>query len=100
MRLLFGDPDSSFVADRGRDEGIGDAMASKIRNSLVHYAPLKGAPGVDVNLHGTTLYNSVYGFDDAMLVNTHVYGLAAGHAPVLAVADGARHRGIRSRPRC
>ncbi len=83
VRLLIGDPDSPQVAERGRDEGIGDAIASKIRNTLVHYAPLQGAPGVEVNLHQTTLYNSMYWFDGEILVNTHVYGLAAGHAPVL-----------------
>jgi len=83
VRILLGDPDSPLVATRGRDEGIGEAMASKIRNSLVHYAPLRNASGVEVNLHATTLYNSMYWFDDDLLVNTHVYGLPAGHAPVL-----------------
>lgn len=83
VRLLLGDPDSPLVATRGHDEGIGEAMASKIRNSLVHYAPLRNASGIEVNLHATTLYNSMYWFDEELLVNTHVYGLAAGHAPVL-----------------
>ena len=58
-------------------------MASKIRNVLVHLAPLRRASGVEVHLHATTLYNSLYWFDEEMLVNTHVYGLPAGHAPVL-----------------
>lgn len=83
VRILLGDPDSPHVAQRGQDEGIGDAMASKIRNALVHYAPLRGAAGVEVHLHATTLYNSLYWLDEEMLVNTHVYGLPAGHAPVL-----------------
>ena len=83
VRLVLGDPDSAQVAERGRDEGIDDALASKIRNVLVHYAPLRRASGVEVRLHATTLYNSLYWFDDEMLVNTHVYGLPAGHAPVL-----------------
>ena len=34
-------------------------------------------------MHATTLYNSIYRFDDAMLVNTHVYGLTAAQAPLL-----------------
>lgn len=83
IRLLLGDPESAQVAERGRDEGIADAIASKIRNTLVHYGPLRQADGVEVHLHRTTLYNSVYRFDDQLLVNTHVYGLPAGHAPVL-----------------
>jgi hypothetical protein len=30
-----------------------------------------------IRLHDTPLYNSIYRFDDELLVNTHVYGLLA-----------------------
>jgi hypothetical protein len=83
IRLLLGDPDSPEVAQRGAEEGIGDAMASKVRNVLVHYCELAHAPNVGVRLHATTLYNSIYRFDEQMLVNAHVYGFPAAHAPVL-----------------
>ncbi|MGI9616689.1 MAG: hypothetical protein ACR2QO_27480, partial [Acidimicrobiales bacterium] len=36
-----------------------------------------------IRLHATTLYNSIFRFDDEMLVNTHVYGIPAAHAPVM-----------------
>jgi hypothetical protein len=42
-----------------------------------------GAPGVELRFHATTLYNSIYRFDDDMLVNAHVYGAPAAHSPVL-----------------
>jgi hypothetical protein len=83
VRLLFGQPSAPPVAERGREEGIGDALAHKIRNVLVHYRALSGVQGIDVRLHATTLYNSIYRFDDDMLVNLHVYGLPAAHAPLL-----------------
>jgi len=38
---------------------------------------------VDVRIHGTVLYNSIYRFDSEMIVNTHVYGKVASHAPAL-----------------
>lgn len=82
-RLLLGDPDSPAVSTRGAEEGIGEAMASKIRNVLVYYRPLGELPGAEVRLHATTLYNSVYRFDDEMLINAHIYGVPAAHAPVL-----------------
>ncbi|MGH3358982.1 MAG: XRE family transcriptional regulator [Nocardioidaceae bacterium] len=85
VRILLGDPDSSQVAARGAEEGIEGAMASKIRNVLVHYAPAATQPGVEVRLHGTTLYNSLYRFDGDLLVNSHIYGFPAAHAPVLHV---------------
>ncbi len=83
VRILLGDPDSEEVARRGAEEGIGDAMAAKVRSVLVHYRDLADAPDVDVRLHSTTLYNSLYRFDDELLVNAHVYGFPAAHAPVL-----------------
>lgn len=29
------------------------------------------------------MYNSIYRFDDEMLVNTHVYGILAAYTPVI-----------------
>ena len=82
VRVLLGDPDSPQVADRGADEGMDDAMAAKIRNALVLYRPLRGVEGAEFRFHQTILYNSIYRSDDQLLVNTHVYGVAAAHAPV------------------
>ena len=83
VRILLGDPESDAVRNRGSEEGIGDAMASKVRNVLAFYRPLEGVNGVSVKFHSTTLYNSIYRFDNEMLVNTHAYGFPAAHAPVL-----------------
>ena len=83
VRMLLGDPECAAVAARGSEEGIGDAMAGKIRNVLVLYRPIADVPGIEVRLHATTLYNSVFRFDEEMFVNTHIYGVPAAHAPVL-----------------
>jgi hypothetical protein len=83
VRFLLGDPTSPEVSQRGAEEGIGDAIAHKIRNVLHHYEPLDELPGVEIRLHATTLYNSIYRFDDEMLVNMHIHGLPAAHAPLL-----------------
>jgi hypothetical protein len=82
VRILLGDPDSPIVGERGAEEGIGDAIAAKIRNTIVLCRPLL-TEGVQVRLHRTILYNSIYRADDEILVNAHVYGAAAAHAPVL-----------------
>ncbi|WP_308066884.1 XRE family transcriptional regulator [Microtetraspora sp. AC03309] len=83
VRILLGDPDSPEVAQRGADEGIDGGMAAKIRNALVLYQPIRRLAGVEIRLHRTVLYNSIYRGDDQFLVNTHVYGVPAGNAPVL-----------------
>jgi transcriptional regulator with XRE-family HTH domain len=84
VRVLLGNPDSDAVAQRGVDEGIDQAlMAGRVRNSLVLLRPLRSQPGVEMRLHKTVLYNSIYLADDQALVNCHIYGFAASEAPVL-----------------
>jgi lambda repressor-like predicted transcriptional regulator len=82
VRVLLGDPESSQVLERGRDEGVDDAIAAKIRNALVLYRELLATDGAEFRFHQTTLYNSIYRGDDQLLVNTHVYGIPAFRAPV------------------
>jgi transcriptional regulator with XRE-family HTH domain len=82
VRILLGDPDSQVVADRGDDEGVGDAQAAKIRNALALYRPLRQAGGAEFRFHRTVLYNSIYRADDQVLVNTRIQGVTAAHAPV------------------
>lgn len=81
VRLAFGDPDSPAVALRGREEGID--MAARTRLTLGLIEPVVGYPGIEVRLHATTLYASLYRADDVMLVNTHAYGSPASYSPVL-----------------
>ena len=82
VRIALGDPDSPSVAQRGKEEGIGDAVPAKIRNALTLYRPLLASENIEIRLHQTVLYNSVYRADDQLLVNQHVYGIPAAHAPV------------------
>jgi hypothetical protein len=39
--------------------------------------------GVQLRVHDTVLYNSIYRFDDQMIVNTHLFGKPGAHAPAL-----------------
>jgi Domain of unknown function (DUF5919) len=83
VRLALGDPDSEAVRRRGEEEQIGDGLAARVRLSLMYLRDAVGATGVELRFHATTLYNSIYRFDDDMLVNAHVYGAPAAHSPVL-----------------
>jgi len=83
VRILLGDPESHVVNTRGADEGIDQAMAAKIRNVIVLYESLRESDNVQLRLHSTVLYNSIYRSDDELLVNTHVFGSGASQAPVL-----------------
>ncbi|MBB6345516.1 transcriptional regulator with XRE-family HTH domain [Nonomuraea muscovyensis] len=84
IRILLGHPDSPEVANRGADEGIGPAvMAACIKNALTLYRPLINVQGIEIRLHRTVLYNSIYRADNELLVNTHAYATAAADAPVM-----------------
>ncbi len=89
VRILLGDPDSRHVAARGLDEGITDAMPAKVRNAIVLYRPLAAIPGIEIRLHGTVLYTSMYRADDDIVVNPHIYGIAAAYAPILHLRRSA-----------
>lgn len=85
VRLALGDPASNKVEERGAEEELFEGMAARVRTTLRHLRPLAGCNGVAVHLHSTTLYNSIFRFDDQMLVNTHVYAGPAYRSPVLHV---------------
>lgn len=83
VRLCFGDPAGHAVAVRGHEEGIGDTLAAKIRASLTYYRLLLPEKGCEVRLHDTTLYSSLFRYDDQLLVNPHIFGQPASANPVL-----------------
>lgn len=83
VRVALGEADGAAVRLRGDEEGIGHGMAARVTMTLAHLEPLVGEPGVEVHVHGTTLYNSIFRFDDELLVNTHLYGAKAYQNPVL-----------------
>ena len=84
IRLLLGGRNAPAVTQRSLDEGIGEhTIAAKIDHALAFFSQLAGAPGIEIRTHGTVLYNSIYRFDDEMIVNPHVYGKVASHAPAL-----------------
>jgi transcriptional regulator with XRE-family HTH domain len=83
IRMLLGDPDSPEIARRGEEEEIGEGVAYKVREVMKLYRPLYSTPGIEFRSHRSTLHNSLYRFDDEMLVNTQIYGVSAPLTPVL-----------------
>ncbi|MGW2364760.1 XRE family transcriptional regulator [Streptomyces sp. NPDC001667] len=85
VRLCFGDPDGAAIAQRGEEEGIGDTLGAKVRASLTYYRALVAHAGCEVRLHDTTLYNSLFRYDDNLLVNPHVWGRPASANPLFHI---------------
>jgi transcriptional regulator with XRE-family HTH domain len=89
IRLLLGDPVGAQLAARDKEYAIGGGVAGRVTAVLSYYRQLHGV--AEIRLHDTPLYNSIYRFDDEMLVNVHAYGILAAHTPVMHLrrADGA-----------
>jgi hypothetical protein len=83
VRILLGDPAHPAMELRGREERLFDAIPGRIRMALAYYRPLIDVDGVEFRLHGTSLYNSIFRYDDEMLVNQHIYGTYGYVAPIL-----------------
>ncbi|GGP06553.1 XRE family transcriptional regulator [Nonomuraea glycinis] len=81
IRLCFGDPNAPAVALRDREEGLGGTLGAKIRSSLTYYRTIPALDGCEVRLHATTLYASLFHYDDEVLVNPHAYGEPASANP-------------------
>ncbi|PRX43849.1 hypothetical protein B0I33_11312 [Prauserella shujinwangii] len=83
FRLLVGDETAPAVIQRAVDEGTPGGLEGRIQLMRRYLADVTGLDGVEVRTHGTVLYNSLYRFDDDLLVNGHAHGALAGQNPVL-----------------
>lgn len=84
VRLAFGDPASREVTQRSQEERLGKhTLSARIRNALAFYRPAFEAEEPEIRFHRTTLYNSIFRFDNEMIINTHVYGVQGAHAPAM-----------------
>jgi transcriptional regulator with XRE-family HTH domain len=86
IKIALADPESSHAALRG-GEDTGDAVPAKIRKALALYKSAAGPENVEIRLHQTVLYNSIYRADDQLIINQHAYGIPAACAPVFCLRD-------------
>lgn len=83
VRLLIGDPESPAVALRGKEEGIDGSLGHRCTLSWKYLRPYLSTPGIEARMHGCTLYNSIFRFDEDILVNCHSYGAPASQSAIL-----------------
>lgn len=83
FRFLVGDHTAAAVIQRAQEEGTTGGLEGRVQMMRRYLQEVAGLDGVEVRIHGTILYNSIYRFDDEMLVNGHAFGALAGQNPVL-----------------
>ncbi len=83
LRILLGDETAPAVHLRAEEEGTSGGLEGRIQLHRRYLRSVQGLRGVEVRTHATTLYNSLFRFDQDLLVNGHAYGAPAGQSPVL-----------------
>jgi hypothetical protein len=83
VRIALADPDSEAVVTRDQEEGLGGALRSRIRYTLHYLADVSEQDGISLRLHSTPMYNSIFRFDDEMLVTPHLYAQPGYASPVI-----------------
>ena len=89
VRIALADPAAPETKARSVEENLGpDGMGARVRNTLRHLEPLKGLPNIEVRQYASPMYNSVFRFDQEMLVTPHLYGTPGYLAPLLHLQRG------------
>lgn len=82
VRILLGDPNGKCIKSRNLEEKNEGSIPSRIATSLSRLSVLMKEGKVEVRIHNTPLYCSIYRFDDNLLVSTHLYGIKGSSAPL------------------
>ena len=85
VRIALADPDCPNIAELGDEKSSGDEMPARIRNSLTLFSLLRQVENIEIRLHQTALYNSIYRADDQLFVNQHSYGAPAAQSPIFSL---------------
>ena len=83
VRICIADPDSEHVRMREEEEQEPITLRARISSSLKALEPLFDTKGADIRFQRAALYNSVFRFDDEMLVTPHLYATPGHAAPLM-----------------
>jgi len=82
IAVALGDPDRLDLARVRSEEDDGTSASSSIIGAIGLLRPLAAVGALELRLHDAVLYNSMYRVDNQVLVNQHLYGIAAARTPV------------------
>ena len=83
IRFVAGDPGSNAVHQRGVEESIGTSLSARCALTLGRLAAVAQMDGVEIRVHGTPLYASIFRVDDTLVANHHIYGSPASDNPAM-----------------
>lgn len=83
VRIALADPTSEHVRRRDEEENEAITLVPRIQSTLAAFKPLLECQNADLRFQDAPLYNSIFRFDDQMLVTPHLYGMPGRSAPLL-----------------
>lgn len=89
VRILIGDPACRAVKVRGIEEAIVGSLADRCEMTLKRFRDIDPA-NIDIRLHDSTLYMSMFRADDTLIANHHLYGSPASDNPCFVI-EGDQH---------
>jgi transcriptional regulator with XRE-family HTH domain len=91
VRIAIADPDCDHVTERDTLEQLAGTLPGRIRLSLMWLRDLANTPNAAVGLHTVHLYNSVFRFDDQMIVTPHLFRAHGYQHPALHLRRLSAH---------
>lgn len=82
VAVALGDPDRLDLARAGLEDDDEDGLSESIADAIGRIRPIARSGDVELRLHDVLLYNSLFRVDNEVLVNQHLYGIAAERTPV------------------
>jgi hypothetical protein len=83
VRAAIADPASPHVAYRDKEEGQPITLVVRINSTIKHFTPLLDCENFEIHYQDIPLYNSIFRFDDEMLVTPHLFATPGSSAPLL-----------------
>jgi lambda repressor-like predicted transcriptional regulator len=83
IRAIIARSDSKYVKDRDDEEDLALTLVVRIQTSLKFFAPLFACDNFEMREQDAPLHNSIFRFDEEMLVTPHLYATPGSAAPLL-----------------
>ncbi|HET7385312.1 MAG TPA: DUF5919 domain-containing protein [Nocardioidaceae bacterium] len=83
VQIALADPSSPEVKARDAEEGLHGGLVARIQTALERFRPVIDSEAAELRLHHEPMYNSVFRFDDQMLVTPHLYHRGGFESPAL-----------------
>jgi transcriptional regulator with XRE-family HTH domain len=83
IRIAFADPNAEDTRRRDAEEGLNGGLIARINTAIKYFNGVRNCEGIEVRSYAAPMYNSVFRFDDEMLVTPHLYEQPGSRSPLM-----------------